>query len=69
MALPEEFTRFFNGLRSKKVSGKYLLNIYCLVKMIFDLAVEYDLIGVSPVRRKLHRPHWERKEKPALSAE
>jgi len=66
---PEDITRFFNHLRAKEISGKYLLNVYCLVKMMFDLAVEYDIINVSPVRRKLHRPHWERKEKPALSAE
>jgi integrase len=66
---PEDLTVFFNGLRAKKVSGKYLVNVYCLVKMMFDLAVEYDLIDTSPVRRKLHRPQWERREKPALSAE
>lgn len=66
---PRDLTMFFEGLRAKKVSGKYLVNVYCLVKMMFDLAVEYDLIDVSPVRRKLHRPQWERKEKPALSAE
>lgn len=66
---PDDLTAFFGWLRTQGVSGKYLLNLYSLVRLMFEVAVEYDLIGTSPVRRKLHRPHWERREKPSLSAE
>ncbi len=66
---PDDLTAFFGRLRTQGVSGKYLLNLYSLVRLMFEVAVEYDLISISPVRRKLHRPHWERREKPSLSAE
>lgn len=55
--------------RTKGVGNKTLLNLYNLVKLMFDVAVEYDILETSPVRRKIHRPHWERKEKPALAPE
>jgi integrase len=60
-------TRFFNGLQGN-VAPKYALNIYGLLNTMFEVAVQHDLIAISPVRRKLHRPEYERKEKPALSA-
>ena len=66
---PEDLTQFFAGLEKKAKSMKSLLNLYSMLSVMFDVAVEYDLIDTSPVRRKLHRPHYSRKEKPALSAE
>jgi integrase len=66
---PEDLTAFFKSARAKGVKGKYLLNLYSLIRLMFEVAVEYDMIGASPVRKKLHRPHWERQEKPALLAE
>jgi integrase len=66
---PEQVTSFLEDVRAGGVSSKYLLNLYTLVRLMFEVAVEYDLIEVNPVRKKLHRPSWERKEKPALSAE
>lgn len=66
---PEDLTQFFAGLEKKAKSMKTLLNLYSMLSVMFDIAVEYDLIETSPVRRKLHRPHYSRTEKPALSAE
>jgi integrase len=66
---PEDITMFLNDLRAKGKDAKYVLNVYSLVRLMFEVAVEYELINVSPVRKKLHRPHWERKEKPSLTPE
>jgi integrase len=61
-------TEFFNKAR-ERLASKYMLNLYALLSTMFDVAVQHDLIGTSPVRRKLHRPQHEPKEKPILSAE
>jgi integrase len=65
---PVDVTEFFNKAR-EKLASKYMLNLYALLSSMFDVAVQHDLIGTSPVRRKLHRPQHEPKEKPVLSAE
>jgi integrase len=61
-------TEFFNRAQ-EKLASKYMLNLYALLNSMFDVAVQHDLIGTSPVRRKLHRPQHEPKEKPILSPE
>ena len=61
-----ELTQFFTKLRREK-AAKYLLNLYALLRVMFEVASEYDVIDVSPVRRKLHRPQSDAKEKPALT--
>ena len=39
-----------------------------LLRHMFEVATEYDLIPANPVRKKLHRPRYKAKEKPhALS--
>lgn len=43
-----------------------LLSIYSLLRQMFDLAWQYDLIEQSPVRPKLHRPDVAKVEKPTL---
>lgn len=63
-----DVTEFFNKAKGK-LASKYALNLYTLLNSMFDVAVQHDLIGTSPIRRKLHRPQHERKEKPILSAE
>jgi integrase len=63
-----DVTEFFNKAR-EKLASKYRLNLYALLNTMFDVAVQHDLIGTSPVRRKLHRPQHEPKEKPVLSGE
>jgi integrase len=62
-----DLTQFFTKLR-RKLAPKYALNLYALLRTMFEVATEYDLIASSPVRRKLHRPHGESKEKPGLGA-
>ena len=56
-------SEFMASLRKAKLSDKYQKNIYSLLTLIFDIAVTLDLLQVSPLRPKLHRPRVERKEK------
>ena len=49
---PAELADFFDGLATK-MSTKFILNIYAQLRVMFEVAVEYDLIPVSPVRKKL----------------
>jgi integrase len=67
--LPQDITLFFNAREKEGLSDKYRLNLYGLLNVMFELAIQYDLIESSPVRRKLHRPSVERREKPVLTAE
>jgi len=62
-------SQLFKLAREKKYSSKYLLNLYSLLKVMFEVAREYDLVSVSPVRAKLHRPVYERKEKRSYTPE
>ena len=67
---PADITDLLNTLAGKSLSAKYLTNVYALLRVMFEVAIEYSLIESSPVRRRLHRPQGvEKKEKPALSAE
>ena len=43
--------------------------LYGLLHLLFQLAMEYDLIAVSPVRPKIHRPEGEKSEKVTLTPE
>lgn len=63
-----DLSEFFSKAQ-QKLASKYMLNLYALLNTMFDVAVQHDLIETSPVRRKLHRPQHEPKEKPILSAE
>ncbi len=64
---PARLSTFLARLRKKGLSAQTRLNIYALLRTMFVVAVEHDLMAVSPVRRKLHRPKVRRSEKPALS--
>lgn len=65
---PADLTQLITKLERDGKSQKTLLNLYSMLRVMFEVAVEYDLIDISPVRRKLHRPQYSRTEKPALSA-
>ena len=65
---PIDLTSFFRKVQGGRAS-KYLLNPYALLNTMFEVAVEYDLIESSPLRRKLHRPLTARGRKKALTAE
>src|SRR5207245_1457833 len=58
-----------NGIAQnrEKSRGPKLLNVYSLLQHMFEVATEYDLIPSNPVRKKLHRPRYKAKEKPALT--
>ncbi len=51
-----------------ELSANTLQSIYGLLRLMFDIACEYDLIERSPVRPKLHRPEIVKVEKPTLRA-
>lgn len=61
-------TDFFDGLYGK-LKESSIGNIYRLLSLMFDIMVEYDLIESKPLRKKLHKPEYEREEKPTLPVE
>ena len=68
---PRQLTALFSGLQ-QKYSPKYRSNLYAMLKTIFDVAVDNDLIEATPLRSKLHKPKRKGKEsseKPTLSVE
>lgn len=52
---PGDLTAFLERARTGK-RKKYLLNLYALLRVMFEVALENDRIERSPVRKKLHRP-------------
>ena len=65
---PEDITVFFSNLDCAGLSCKSRLNLYVLLKLMFEVAVAYELLLSNPVRCKLHRPQYKAKKKPALAA-
>lgn len=63
---PVDVGSFMGSLRTEKLSDKYRKNIYNMLTLIFDVAVQNDLIVTSPVRPKMHRPAVFKREKPVL---
>src|SRR5205085_1153430 len=61
-------TDFFDGLTGRLKEGT-IGNVYKVLNMIFDVAFEYDYVASKPLRRKLHKPEYERQEKPTLPVE
>jgi integrase len=59
-----DVTLFFDGLAQKGLSAKTSRNIYVLLKLMFDVALEHDLIQSNPVRPKMHRPKYKHREMP-----
>lgn len=53
----------------KKISASTVQDVYGLLSLMFSLAVEYELIERSPIKKKLHKPEVKRAEKPTLTAE
>src|SRR5262249_12102218 len=62
-------SRLMKAAREKGYSDKTQLNLFSLLKLMFEVAREYDLISSNPVRPKLHRPVHERKEKRSFTPE
>src|SRR5262245_10601905 len=66
---PAHLSRLMKAAREEKYSPKYQLNLFSLLKVLFEVASAFDLITASPVRAKLHRPVHERKEKRSFTPE
>jgi integrase len=64
---PADISEFLESLQPK-VSANTLQSFYSLLRLMFDVACEYDLIPSSPVRPKLHRPETAKVNKPTLTA-
>lgn len=64
---PADISDFMDG-KGDKVSANTMQNLYGLLRLMFELAEQYDLIERSPVRPKLHKPEMPRCEKPTLNA-
>jgi integrase len=60
---------FMAVLSEKRLSPKYRRNIYGVIKLMFDIAVESELMENTPVRPKLHRPRVPRRSRPVWSLE
>lgn len=65
---PADISDFMDSKRGK-ASANTMQNLYGLLRLMFELAEQYDLIERSPVRPKLHKPEMPRGEKPTLNAE
>jgi integrase len=72
MALPditvEHVTKFFRELE-KEYSTKYVLNVYALLNVMFEVAKDHNMIAEIPLRAKIHRPQCQAKKKVALKPE
>ena len=51
-----------------KLSQHTLQNLYGLLRSMFSVAVDYELIKKSPVKQKIHKPEMMKVEKPTLKA-
>lgn len=59
----------FLDLTREKISASTVQYLYSLLRLMFSLAEDFDLIERTPIRKKLHRPEVRRAEKPTLTAE
>ncbi len=65
---PSDIGQFLHAKLNQKLSGSTLQMLYGLLRLMFDIAEQYDIIEKSPVRPKLHKPEIQRTEKPTLTA-
>ncbi len=66
---PSDISKFLRERIDEEYADNTLQNFYAILRVIFDLAEQNDVIEKSPVRSKLHRPEKGKVEKPTLSAE
>jgi len=62
-------SQFFTHLRENGLSDQYQKNMFGLINKLFELAVAFEIIPVSPVNVMLHRPTVEHGEKQTLPVE
>jgi integrase len=66
---PSDISKFLQLKTDEdKLSNNTMQNLYGLLRLMFDIAAQFDLIEKSPVRPKLHKPEVEKVKKPTFSA-
>lgn len=65
---PTMLTEFFNSLPDT-LSPRYERNIYSLLRRMFEVARQYELIDSIPLRTLFHKPKEAAQEKPILTVE
>lgn len=66
---PSDISKFLQLKTDEdQLSNNTMQNLYGLLRLMFDIAAQFDLIEKSPVRPKLHKPEIEKVKKPTLSA-
>lgn len=68
---PADMTAFFDSIRRQNstLSEKYLLNIYSLLRRMFEIAHQYELTDSSPLKPILHKPKADVREKPIITVD
>ncbi len=66
---PTDSSEFMSRLTKLGLSEHYRLNIYGLLKLMLEVAVDNDLMSKMPLRAKVHRPKVRKKEKAHISPE
>jgi integrase len=64
---PSDISKFLQMKIDEKFANNTLQNLYGLLRLMFDIAQQFDLIEKSPVRSKIHKPEFEKVKKPTLS--
>ncbi len=65
---PSDISKFLQTKIDEKFANNTLQNLYGMLRLMFDIAQQFDLIEKSPVRSKIHKPEFEKVKKPTLSA-
>jgi integrase len=60
---PEDVGSFINYLDSQGLSSKYQVNIYSVLRLVFDVAQLNGYMTANPVQPKIHRPAVGRQKK------
>jgi integrase len=65
---PSDVSKFLQAKIEEQFADNTLQNLYGLLRLMFDIAQQFDLIEKSPVRPKIHKPEFEQVKKPTLTA-
>jgi integrase len=65
---PADITELLKRSRQTRLTGGSLMSIYEAIRLMCEVAVQYDFIDHSPVRAKIHRPELTKRQKVALAA-
>jgi integrase len=60
---PVDIAEMMTKAKQSGLMQRSLMNVYTTLRAVFGIAIEYDLIAVNPVRRKIHKPIIAKSEK------